>query len=771
MRRRRLNVRLAVTLAVVAICAVLVVRAVHEFQVRRIASAIQDRAQQAIRDGEPRKAIELFDQYLKYRSADREVATTLTLLLADQSEWQDAGAKWNVYLALEQAATQNPDNETTRRRLVELALAVGRFDHAIDQVKRLLKTHPDDAGLLVLLGLARSAKEQYPEAAAAFKTAIAKEPTCLEAYVHLATLLADGRTVQPSTGSGAEQADKILDRMVAANSSSALAYARRASYYDQTGRPEKALADVRKARSLGPRELDVLLVAAQVAMHRHDLLWAERDLSVAQSIAPNEPRVHECLSRLRQLQGRLSEAVEELKTAIGPADIPVAALRWKLRLAKLYLAQSDVKAATELIRQMRRVGQRPEIVGYLEARLMMHEEKWSQAARSLERLAPYLEQIPEFREEIGSFRLKMRLAECYRRLDLDDLRLDALRHVVSDQPGAVQGRMALAGALARVGRLDEAMREFGRLLSTLGWVEFLRLPALRSDYFQLLNLRAERTAGQEGDWKELDEFVAQLDRVAEVDEVEKALVRATVLGKKGKPGEAQNLLAAAWVKHPKEPRLPCMLAELTARTDGAKAGLAVLDRAVGRLGDLASLRLARARLTSQLPPAEGGRQLAALAQGMEKYSPADRQALWETLGASHLQLHDLDQARDFWIKISEENPHDSRIRLRLFELARQTGDETFMQRWTEEIRQLMGSTSARMVRLGGVAADLAGQEPARELGRPGACRRLAADRQAGAPGVARGPGGSRRVGRSLQRVGPDQHRETVALGVGHPSPQ
>jgi predicted Zn-dependent protease len=121
----------------------------------------------------------------------------------------------------------------------------GRFDDAVRIYRELLKVRPEDAGLLMNLGMALAMGGHEEEALAPLARAVALKPDLVPARLFLgSSYLALG---QP------EKAIEPLKRVVAARPADAESRRMLADAYALSGRPANAVAELRKVTELAPR--------------------------------------------------------------------------------------------------------------------------------------------------------------------------------------------------------------------------------------------------------------------------------------------------------------------------------------------------------------------------------------------------------------------------------------------------------------------------------------------------------------------------------------
>ena len=134
---------------------------------------------------------------------------------------------------MDRILSQDPDNLEILRRSMKLNYQRQRFTDSLNRAQELLEIKPDDAEAPKYVGLCKDFENKYTEAAESYRLSIKNAPQDPETYALLADLLKD-QLDQP------EEADKVMDEMVAANDQTALAYLARAYYLLDLDRTDQA---------------------------------------------------------------------------------------------------------------------------------------------------------------------------------------------------------------------------------------------------------------------------------------------------------------------------------------------------------------------------------------------------------------------------------------------------------------------------------------------------------------------------------------------------
>ena len=166
------------------------------------------------------------------------------------------------------------------------------------------------------------------------------------------------------------------------------------------------------------------------------------------------------------------------------------------------------------------------------------------------------------------------LADCYGRVGSQEQSLDALRQAADNGAGPDEARIDLARALARSGKLDQALTNLTSLAE--------RRPELRLDIARLLIQKTLRQPRDQRNWLAAEQAVQQAQK-ARPDAVESlTLLRAELLEAEERAEEARALIASAQAKNPRNLPYRLAQAELAGRTGKGASDLA--DSRPGREG-------------------------------------------------------------------------------------------------------------------------------------------------------------------------------------------
>jgi len=378
------------TVALVLLLGIMV-HFVHSFQVRRNAGSLLDQADRANNEGNFDQAHTYYTHYLAYEPEDADTLVKFALALEQHAKNPDDWLR--VAGIFEQALRLQPSRDDLRYRLLLNQIQLHRFREAIANIQVLLPHWENKAELEHVLGWCLEANGDYPKSAAAFARAIALDPHRQESYVILAEIL-QNRLDQP------EDAAKVMDDLVHANSQSYRAYLARSQFRQQLNLQADADKDLNKALELAPREPTVLLTAADRAQSQGDLKKARQWIQKAREVSssrdldkfslPDRARILHAMAGIWDRLGDNKQS-EELWRRLAqeqPGDVTS-----RFHLFENALRDQQPKQARVLLDEMRKLeGDQGKYWQYGKAALLVYEADpnnkahWQEARNILEKL-------------------------------------------------------------------------------------------------------------------------------------------------------------------------------------------------------------------------------------------------------------------------------------------------------------------------------------------------------------------------------------------------
>src|SRR5262249_39659541 len=143
----------------------------------------------------------------------------------------------------------------------------------------------------------------------------------------------------------------------------------------------------------------------------------------------------------------LNQGAESLR---GPARLE---LLWTQ--ANVLIDAKAVPQANDVIARLAKANAAPSWLDYLQARLHVLADRWTEAASLLERSGAIINNATEVGRQTD-----LLLAQCYERLNNREAQLAALDRLVGRDPGSAGAVTARAGTLATLGRLDDAILQY-----------------------------------------------------------------------------------------------------------------------------------------------------------------------------------------------------------------------------------------------------------------------------------------------------------------------
>jgi tetratricopeptide (TPR) repeat protein len=651
---------------------------VHGFQVRRSATALLRMAGKAGEKGELDRKVQYLRLYLAHVPDDADALADYGLTL-DKLALSEK-ARLQAFSTLELALTRDPERQTVRRRLVDLAMQLGRFSDARQHLEVLLRSARDDYQLVHLLGECHEAAGRFSQAAAAYRKANRHPEHPLPSYVRLAAVLRF-RLNDPAG------ADKVMDDLVQQHSSTAAAWLARARYRRTLGTPAarkrlgQAEEDLARARVLvaaaRPRaphlEADVFLEAGELARLQGKLEQARDSLQQARKRCPREARIYLALAGVELQAGQpdaaatcLRQGVKALSGPGGQTAPGQSELLWTL--AHLATDQGQLPEARKLRARLRSAGFASPRLDYLQARMDARGERWAKAAQTLEKTVPLLALWPEELQQA-----QLLLGKCYQEVGDSARQHATYRAAARLDPTSAAAHLGMGSALHALGKLDEAIEAYQKV------------PEGQVAAARLVLVKVLRRPPAQRSWEEVEGALGELS-----ESPQRSVLEAEALLAKKQPRQAHDLLAAARDKHPRSVELWLALAALAEQQGERPGTLSVLDEAERQCGRKVELRLARVGHWARRGGPEAARALAKLTRDAEKSAGEERLRLLQGLAQAHDRTGSAADAERLYRLLAAERPNDLGSRLALFELKLKAGKTAGVVQVTDELRAIEG---------------------------------------------------------------------------------
>jgi hypothetical protein len=241
---RRVNVRLIVVLVIFAGVFGASIHFVHGWQVDRLAHSLYRRALVEKEQNNLQKAVSHLQIYVGYRPHDAAALADLGLMLSDLAN--SSRQKFRAFQVLSNALRRDETRHDVRRRLVGLAIDLGRYRDAESILEPLdPRKATNDVELQLLAARAAEGLERFQDAERYYLNAIAGDPTGFEAYLRLARLLRV-RIRRPRA------AVQIIEALVIANPDNYEAHLHKTRELLLEGDLDLAAAALARAEALAP---------------------------------------------------------------------------------------------------------------------------------------------------------------------------------------------------------------------------------------------------------------------------------------------------------------------------------------------------------------------------------------------------------------------------------------------------------------------------------------------------------------------------------------
>src|SRR5271165_2508952 len=633
---------------------------VHGRQVQRNASALLDRAQKDEEQGKASKAAVALGQYLSLRPHDGETWRWYARVRDEVTT--DSRRRDQVYLVYEEALRYNPGDPALERRCVDLALELrpARTTDARRHLKVLLSRAAENlekgndvsnaalelAELKELEGKCLLLESDFEAAANAYSDVISYDPTRLLCYVQRARLDRNELHKDP------KDADDEIEWMVANNPESGPAHLYRFRYLSEF-RPPAPDSDLKKAPA-APRS------------------YLEKGLK----LHPQNAEFPLARARLETREGHLDQA----ESVLRQADQANPSLDLAFELAETLIAQNkidDKDQAAGYIARLRDAGLGDTFVRYLEAQILYQRKQWAEAIPRIEMARAVLKSLPRLAAP-----LNLMLAECYSHVGSDEQRLNALRQAAEGDGALESTRIEFGRALARAGKLDEAV------VVLLPLAE--RKPELRLELVSILIQKASRPPRDPRTWQDVERHLRAAEKALPDAAEPLTFLKVDMLAARDRLEDARSLLASAQAKDPRNLKYRLALARLTQRQGKGPPALQILDQAEKDLGPSPGVQLARLDYWGLQGGEAAKAAVAKLAETRQQIPAADRPAFLDRLALTEIRLRELALARQYWRELASLQPDNFRVRLGLFDLAVEAGDQDAAADLVGEIRKIEG---------------------------------------------------------------------------------
>ena len=613
--------------------------------------------------------------YIRLNPDDVNVLQRLGLLLADRA--QDGGTAGQAFSKLESVLRLDPNRKDVRRRLVDVALMIGRFSDAREHLRDfLLKQSPDDPELLELMGRCQAAMSDEGQAVETFKKVIEFAPKQVDAYPRLAGVL----RYQLSRP---KEADQWMEKLVKVNPDSFKAHLLRGSYLKNIDANDEALKESLIALKLAPKEgdelRDALWLAAQCSAAKEKYDDARNYAQQGIKLFPGNVVLYTTLADVELRSGQREKAVEVLDQGLKAThDDPQ--LLWAK--ANLLIDTNKIPEAQKTIADLQATGYPKGLIEYLLARIELVQGRWLPARVGFENARGTLTMWPNLLKQVDFW-----IGQCYGQLNNNDQQLAAYRRALKLDPFYTPARNGLIEALMASGQLDDALNEYSDLakmgkVSSAGLIPWARMLILR-------NLRVDPAARN---WEPVNKLLDEAEK-ATPESSQIPVLRAEILVAQDRAEDAGKLLANVREKDPKKAEIWSVMASLAQRQGNWDAAEKVLDEAEKASGDTVDVRVARAQYLIRRYAADAKDRVRALAENTAKWTDAQRLQLCGGLLSAALQIDDTEFAKKLCRQIADKEPNNVQVRVLMFEQALRAENDAELEQTLKEIERVAGRGS------------------------------------------------------------------------------
>ena len=696
---KRMNFKLLIWLLVTPAVLAVGIHFLHAYQIDRNAESLKMQAVEATNAGDAEDAIRQYSQYLKHRPDDAQAYSEFARLAADAAERPDATISKlrRAFVVMEEATRQHGDLVDLRIRMIDYCMKLGRIPDAMDHIDRLRADgHGEGPEMDVkyakcLLGTGREEKAVkllsrvigYDPAKQSFSSQAALGGKEIDAYVLLAEVYR--KQLEDS-----KDAEVVIHQLVEANPDVAKAYAERGRFFQRQKKFELANADLTKALEMAPKDADIIVSAAELAGALDHLDRANEILTDGLARHPKDERMFRAMASLALQEEKPDKAMKYVEDGLKQSPSNQYLLLFR---ADLELQKGDIEGVRSTVKSMRESDFLPELIEYIECRILIVEGQWLKATNQLEKLRPSMARFPDLTMQID-----MLLGRCYRSLGQPDRAIDAYRRALDGDPSSIPAQLGYADALRQIGKnelANQVLKNLRKPESPESEESTSLNPVVNQNILQTSITEELQKPEDKRDWRQVDTIMAEVLKSDRLTEAQKAVLEAEIMLIKKDLKQARRLLSAAVRKHPKELAVWLGLINLVSQDENSKpTPEEVLDRAEKELGPVYQLKRARLAIAVRKQGEEAKQAIKKFESDLGGLSEDERIAFSAELGHAYYRLRDYEDARRCWLEFSKHRKDDAKIQLTLFELAREFDAEADMDATLEEIRKAQGAGSS-----------------------------------------------------------------------------
>jgi tetratricopeptide (TPR) repeat protein len=741
MQRYRVNFPLLIGLVVAFVTAAPASYGLWKFQVNRNATRLLEEADAAEKSGDAKATYEALRQYTRLRNEDLEALDRLGHAAVKVSELEDIEIELRseAYFALIDAVqrTEEQDgsekqeaNAKLRRELVDLHMAYGYFDRALESMQVLIDEGKADSELMALKVQCLFLSQDTGKATQWGYEVIGYNPQTRQfdkpgravdqprVYGMLAQYLVSSKQD--------ENAQKILDQLITANPESREAYMIRYRLLSSMRKQDEARKSLAKAFELEPDDADVLLAKGVEGLADYEKTLREADDSGEGSRAdelkkqaeaeldaaagffskglekfPDRIEFYIYAARIDMNRKKYDEALAiiergldrkefELKSKKNALDIPIALDLANLKIDLLFAQEKvdEVRAVIKEFRDLRNDRMLP-VADFHEAKIELLNENWAEAARRFGAVKNHLAGLPTMQALAGISK-----AQSHLNLMQLDLAADEYDWVLERFPDFVVAKRGKAEVDRRRGTSPEGDR-IADLDERVN--EMLQRPVDQQNWPALEALMDKFIADQAALSGAAETWILARQKLLRA---QMYVTRATKTTDKSEQStlfkQARDFVREAIALSPDDVTVQLAVPRvlMLEPNNGPANALVKLDELIAKnersgIKETPPFRLLRIDLLFALNDEDVVNQIHAATTNMGDWTTGQQASIWTAAAGRFQQLGRLQDATLCLQEAAKLAPGALPIRMDLFELARGQADDAGMQAAQEEILKIV----------------------------------------------------------------------------------
>ena len=451
------------------------------------------------------------------------------------------------------------------------------------------------------------------------------------------------------------KADAILDAMLQRMPESVDVRISRYRAFLRAGQKDKAKAELDAAIALAPKNVNLLIEGASVALGRQDWASVRKYLeSIPADVQKDDLKVRVLRGYLEFGESNPDNAIEQWRkglSLVGGGDLD---LTWKLAYNLIQFGRLG-EAGPLMVQYNRLAKPKDPLGGYLQG---LFDQKSGRIWDSITHLEEIVNKIPtDFKSDV-----LVSLGRSYELIGEKEKAQIAYQNASLAAPSSSSPRRAFASLIA-ADDPDRALTELETARNTSPTDKALLSDLIRLKLTRLRNLPQDQRRS-----KEVDGLLAEFEKI-DPNNANLRLMKASYLASTARLGEAVVLLEAA-AKGPgrNRPETWIAWAEGLEAANKLDEAIKAIDEGLkpDAAGDHASLRVAKAKLLYRVGNGQAARKT--LTDDIDRIAIGERPDLFRELGDILRGLGDRPGARNAyseWARLSPNSPNPALILLSL----------------------------------------------------------------------------------------------------------